>query len=41
MRQWRDATVARIRALRPRRLLEIGAGGGLLLAGLAPHCAEY
>ncbi|MFJ2178431.1 class I SAM-dependent methyltransferase [Streptomyces sp. NPDC087851] len=41
MRQWRDATVARVRALRPRRLLEIGAGSGLLLSELAPHCAEY
>ncbi|MEV7872269.1 class I SAM-dependent methyltransferase [Streptomyces sp. NPDC088124] len=41
MRQWRDATVARVLALRPRRLLEIGAGSGLLLAELAPHCDEY
>ncbi|MFD5747341.1 methyltransferase [Streptomyces sp. NPDC127033] len=41
MRQWRDATVTRILALRPRRLLEIGAGSGLLLSELAPHCDEY
>ncbi|MFK4186957.1 amino acid adenylation domain-containing protein [Streptomyces sparsogenes] len=41
MREWRDRTVARILALRPRRVLEIGAGSGLLLARLAPHCAEY
>ncbi|MGV9678261.1 amino acid adenylation domain-containing protein [Nocardia sp. NPDC003482] len=41
MREWRDATVARIRALRPRRILEIGVGSGLLLAPLAPDSAEY
>ena len=41
MREWRDTTVARIRALRPRRVLEIGAGAGLLLAALAPGCQEY
>ncbi|GAB3211884.1 hypothetical protein GCM10027294_35930 [Marinactinospora endophytica] len=41
MREWRDATVERIRALRPRRVLEIGVGTGLLMAGLAPHCESY
>ncbi|MES4904123.1 MULTISPECIES: amino acid adenylation domain-containing protein [unclassified Streptomyces] len=41
MREWRDRTVERVLALRPRRVLEIGAGSGLLLARLAPHCAEY
>ncbi|MFD0265490.1 non-ribosomal peptide synthase/polyketide synthase, partial [Streptomyces sp. NPDC127106] len=41
MREWRDATVARIRALRPRRVLEVGVGTGLLLAHLAPDCEEY
>ncbi|MFI9508191.1 amino acid adenylation domain-containing protein [Nocardia sp. NPDC052566] len=41
MREWRDTTVARIRALNPRRVLEIGVGSGLLLAQLAPDCAEY
>ncbi|MFK3979740.1 amino acid adenylation domain-containing protein [Micromonospora sp. NPDC050397] len=41
MRAWRDATVARIAALRPRRILEIGVGSGLLLSGLAPDCDEY
>src|SRR5439155_7305291 len=30
MREWVDATVARILALRPRRALEIGCGTGLL-----------
>ncbi|GAA2515988.1 hypothetical protein GCM10010423_04260 [Streptomyces levis] len=41
MRRWRDATVARIRELRPRRVLEIGVGSGLLLSRLAPHCEAY
>ncbi|MBK3569828.1 amino acid adenylation domain-containing protein, partial [Streptomyces sp. MBT62] len=41
MREWREATLDRIRALRPRRILEIGVGSGLLLSRLAPDCAEY
>ncbi|TGB18652.1 non-ribosomal peptide synthetase, partial [Streptomyces palmae] len=41
MREWRDRTVERVLELRPRRVLEIGVGSGLLLARLAPHCAEY
>ncbi|MDH2428009.1 non-ribosomal peptide synthetase [Sphaerisporangium sp. TRM90804] len=41
MREWRDATVARIGELRPRRVLEIGAGSGLLLSRLAPACDAY
>ncbi|MFE9775395.1 thioesterase domain-containing protein, partial [Streptomyces sp. NPDC005931] len=41
MREWRAATVERIRALRPGRVLEIGVGTGLLLARLAPECEEY
>ncbi|EOD68799.1 methyltransferase [Amycolatopsis vancoresmycina] len=41
MREWRDATVERIRALRPRRVLEIGVGTGLLMAKLARECEEY
>ncbi|MFI8194541.1 amino acid adenylation domain-containing protein [Streptomyces sp. NPDC085946] len=41
MRRWRDATVARIRELRPRRVLEIGVGSGLLLSRLAPDCEAY
>ncbi|MFI5885736.1 non-ribosomal peptide synthase/polyketide synthase [Streptomyces sp. NPDC051554] len=41
MREWREATLDRIRALRPRRILEIGVGSGLLLSRLAPDCTEY
>nr|WP_284348328.1 non-ribosomal peptide synthetase [Streptomyces sp. A 4/2] len=41
MREWRDATVARILALRPRRVLEVGVGTGLLLSQIAPHCETY
>ncbi|HEX6292328.1 MAG TPA: amino acid adenylation domain-containing protein [Herpetosiphonaceae bacterium] len=41
MREWVDQTVARVRSLRPRRILEIGCGTGLLLHRLAPDCACY
>ncbi|MEV6280757.1 non-ribosomal peptide synthase/polyketide synthase [Nocardia sp. NPDC051832] len=41
MRIWQSATVERIRGLRPRRVLEIGVGSGLLLSQVAPDCDEY
>lgn len=41
MREWRDATVTRILEHRPRRVLEIGVGTGLLMAAVAPHCEKY
>nr|BFF04108.1 hypothetical protein GCM10020241_57830 [Streptoalloteichus tenebrarius] len=41
MREWRDVTVERIGELRPRRVLEVGVGAGLLLARLAPRCEAY
>ncbi|WP_344597521.1 amino acid adenylation domain-containing protein, partial [Actinomadura vinacea] len=41
MRRWLDDAVQGIRSLRPARVLEIGVGSGLLLARLAPDCAEY
>jgi len=41
MREWVDRTVDRILALRPRRVLEIGCGTGLLLFRIAPHSIHY
>ncbi|MFF3945758.1 non-ribosomal peptide synthase/polyketide synthase [Streptomyces sp. NPDC001902] len=41
MHEWREATLARIRELRPRRVLEIGVGSGLLLSRLAPEAEAY
>lgn len=41
MEQWRSATVRLIRELGPRRVLEIGAGTGLILARLATECETY
>ena len=41
MREWVEATVARILALRPGRVLELGVGTGLLLFRVAPHARAY
>jgi amino acid adenylation domain-containing protein/non-ribosomal peptide synthase protein (TIGR01720 family) len=41
MREWVDATVARLAALHAQDVLEIGCGTGLLLSRLAPHCRRY
>ncbi|MCY1059909.1 non-ribosomal peptide synthetase [Nannocystis sp. SCPEA4] len=41
LRGWRDATVERIGELRPKRVLELGVGTGLLLTRLAPRCEAY
>jgi amino acid adenylation domain-containing protein len=41
MRAWADATAARIRALGGRRILEIGAGSGLLLMRLIDGADSY
>ncbi len=41
MREWVDRTVERILMLKPRRILEVGCGSGLLLHRLAPHCERY
>jgi acyl-CoA synthetase (AMP-forming)/AMP-acid ligase II len=41
MQDWVTHTTARILSLRPRRLLEIGCGMGLLLFRLARHVDEY
>ena len=41
MREWVNSTVERIRRLKPRRVLEIGFGTGLLLFRVAPECEHY
>jgi thioesterase domain-containing protein/SAM-dependent methyltransferase/acyl carrier protein len=41
VREMVEATAARVLALRPNRVLEIGCGTGLLLFMLAKHCSEY
>ena len=41
MRIWVEETVARLRALQPRQVLEIGCGTGLLLTRLAGACESY
>ncbi|MGC2997748.1 methyltransferase [Streptomyces sp. G35A] len=41
MREWRASTVARVRGLQARRVLEIGVGSGLLLGPLAPETEVY
>ncbi len=41
VREWVDRTAERILALKPKRVLEIGCGTGLLLFRIAPHCQHY
>ncbi|MBE8521983.1 amino acid adenylation domain-containing protein [Amycolatopsis sp. H6(2020)] len=41
MREWHAATIDRIRALNPKRVLEIGVGSGLILSRIAPDAEEY
>ncbi|HEY3466343.1 MAG TPA: amino acid adenylation domain-containing protein, partial [Amycolatopsis sp.] len=41
MREWHAATVERIRSLRPKRVLEIGVGSGLILSRIAPDAEAY
>jgi natural product biosynthesis luciferase-like monooxygenase protein len=41
MREWVEHTAARVLALQPARVLEIGCGTGLLLFRLAHHVAAY
>jgi acyl-CoA synthetase (AMP-forming)/AMP-acid ligase II/SAM-dependent methyltransferase/acyl carrier protein len=41
MQVWVETTVARISALRPKHIWEIGCGTGLLLFRLAPKCERY
>ncbi len=41
MRRWLDGTLARLRALGPTRVLELGCGTGMLLHGLAESVERY
>ncbi|WP_161990268.1 non-ribosomal peptide synthetase [Streptomyces alboflavus] len=41
MREWRAAAVRRVTSWAPRRVLEIGAGSGLLASRLLPRVEEY
>jgi 2-polyprenyl-3-methyl-5-hydroxy-6-metoxy-1,4-benzoquinol methylase len=41
MQRWVNSTVERILALKPKRVLEIGCGAGLLLFRIAPYCHNY
>ncbi len=41
MAEWLKETVAEILALRPRRVLEIGCGTGMLVSHVAPECEVY
>ncbi|WP_431934415.1 amino acid adenylation domain-containing protein, partial [Nonomuraea jabiensis] len=41
LREWRDAAVRQVLRFRPRRVLEIGVGSGLLLAHIVPHVESY
>jgi ubiquinone/menaquinone biosynthesis C-methylase UbiE len=41
MREWAEHTAGRILALKPRRVLEIGCGTGIVLFRVAPHCEHY
>ncbi|MDQ3652504.1 MAG: amino acid adenylation domain-containing protein [Acidobacteriota bacterium] len=41
MREWQTHTVARILSAKPKRVLEIGCGTGLLLFKVAPQCEQY
>jgi amino acid adenylation domain-containing protein len=41
MKEWVERTVARILSLKPKRVLEIGCGTGLLLFRIAPQVESY
>ncbi|MDX2242773.1 MAG: thioesterase domain-containing protein [Leptolyngbyaceae cyanobacterium bins.302] len=41
MQEWVSDRVQQILTLKPKRVLEIGCGTGLLLFQIAPHCQKY
>ncbi|WP_448725723.1 amino acid adenylation domain-containing protein [Pseudomonas farris] len=41
MRDWLDQALGRMKAFKPRRVLEIGCGTGMVLFGLAGSCERY
>jgi amino acid adenylation domain-containing protein len=41
MQEWVNDRVQQVLALKPKRVLEIGCGTGLLLFQIAPHCQTY
>ncbi len=41
MREWLERTIERISYLKPKRVLEIGCGSGMILFRVAPMCSEY
>ncbi|MFD7033017.1 amino acid adenylation domain-containing protein [Streptomyces sp. NPDC059917] len=41
MHEWREAAVTQVLRSRPRNVLELGVGNGLILSRLAPHCTAY
>lgn len=41
MQEWVDTTVQRILSIKPKCVLEIGCGAGLLMTRIAPHCDFY
>ncbi len=41
MEEWVKHTTNCILSLKPKKVLEIGCGTGLLVARIAPHCEEY
>jgi amino acid adenylation domain-containing protein len=41
MREWLRVTIERLSAYRPRKVLEIGCGAGLIVEKLAPACETY
>jgi len=41
MLEWVENAVNQILSLKPKRVLEVGCGTGLLLSRIAPHCQAY